>query len=94
MSFVEAIKPQLAPISTVVEADVREPIAVERHEWKGSVKLDVRHWYSKADGSFGRTKKGVSIPLEEAEALLAALVEVVNEAAECPHTFQLVRGDK
>lgn len=75
MTFVDANE-----VHVNVDSDVSEPVAVEVNEFRGIAKLDVRHWYTRKDGALARTRKGVSVPVEDSRRLIEALIEAHNLA--------------
>lgn len=67
-------------VNVEVETTVREPVTVELTEWQGSDYLSVRHWYQTEEGTYARTKKGIMIPLADADKLMVAIQEAVSQA--------------
>ena len=59
----------------------RTPLIVEKSEWKGETRLDIRLWYTTPEGQLARTQKGVSLNLESAEALFAVMDALLHGEA-------------
>jgi len=61
----------------VVNKDKREPVVVKLTvDNKGRGALNIRHWYFNANGELCPTAKGVVVPIEDKDALIAAIQEV------------------
>jgi hypothetical protein len=58
--------------------NVQEPIIVRASEFNGRDRLDIRHYYFDDDGVLAHTGRGVNLLLENAEALVVAVKEVVE----------------
>lgn len=59
----------------MVDADVRNPVFVQREKYRGVIKLDIRHHYDEG-GVWEPTRKGVSIPFADGERFLQAVESV------------------
>jgi hypothetical protein len=57
-----------------------QPLFVESGSYGGKPNLGVRHSYVNDDGEVCRTRKGITIPLEDVPALIAKMQEVYDEA--------------
>lgn len=58
------------------------PVVVQRTEWQGEERLDIRRYYwNKDKGRFCRTRKGVPLPVRDLEELFSVA------AALCPEVF-------
>ena len=63
-----------------VASDVRNPIVVSASQYRGLTRLDIRHNFTDEGGELRPTKKGVSIPIADAQALVMALETAVAPA--------------
>lgn len=62
-----------------VDSDTRNPVQVAVSSYRGQENLDIRHWYEGKDGLYHRTRKGVSVPVEDTPQVLQAIAEAYNE---------------
>ena len=67
---------------TVLEKNSRESLVINQSEFKGVKLVDVRVFYKDENGDLKPTKKGVSVRLEQLDALIKALSEVSAAARE------------
>ena len=67
---------------TVLEKNSRESLVINQSEFKGVKLVDVRVFYKDENGDLKPTKKGVSVRLEQLDALIKALSEVSATARE------------
>lgn len=56
----------------------REPIQIKVSEYKGVMRLDIRHYYGDFAGDLNPTQKGVNIPLADAGNLVASIESVIE----------------
>ena len=63
-------------MATVLEKNSRESLVINQSEFKGVKLVDVRVFYKDENGDLKPTKKGVSVRLEQLDALIKALSEV------------------
>lgn len=77
-------------VNIEVDADVSLPVTVELGDFRGVPNLSIRHWYQREDGQYARTQKGVTIPFDDREALLQALVDAINLGATDGSQIRLV----
>lgn len=61
----------------VFEATSDNPLVVSLTVFRGQKRLDVRRYYTAADGSLAPTKKGVSLPVDS--GLAAQVVTALQE---------------
>lgn len=75
-----------------VDIDVSQPVRVEVSEYRERTNLQIRHWWE-PDGSndLVRTKKGVTIPLDDTLVLVNAILDLYNEATN--QSFEVVEAD-
>ena len=76
-----------------VDCVVRQPIVAGISEFKGVLRLDVRHHYEQ-DGDLRPTKRGVNVPLDDAMELVVAIEQLeqpVENTAVCKHVDVDVR---
>jgi hypothetical protein len=73
---------QALETSSEVEASIQHynPIKVKLSVFKGKERLDVRHYYTDKTGQLAFTQKGVNLPVENAQAFVTALREVIESA--------------
>ena len=69
-------------MATVLEKNSRESLVINQTEFKGVKLVDVRVFYKDENGDLKPTKKGVSVRLEQLDALIKALSEVSATARE------------
>ena len=69
-------------MATVLEKNSRESLVINQSEFKGVKLVDVRVFYKDENGDLKPTKKGVSVRLEQLDALVKALSEVSATARE------------
>ena len=69
-------------MATVLEKNSRESLVINQSEFKGVKLVDVRVFYKDENGALKPTKKGVSVRLEQLDALIKALSEVSATARE------------
>ena len=69
-------------MATVLEKNSRESLVINQSEFKGVKLVDVRVFYKDENGDLTPTKKGVSVRLEQLDALIKALSEVSATARE------------
>ena len=67
---------------TVLEKNSRESLVINQSEFKGVKLVDVRVFYKDENADLKPTKKGVSVRLEQLDALIKALSEVSATARE------------
>ena len=67
---------------TVLEKNSRESLVINQSEFKGVKLVDVRVFYKDENNDLKPTKKGVSVRLEQLDALIKALSEVSATARE------------
>ena len=82
-ALVTALETAVAPADNTktiaeVDVDVREPLFVSVEPYKGKLRLDVRHYYDDR-GELRPGKKGINMPWQDRDALLAAVREVIGE---------------
>lgn len=66
-----------------VDIDILQPIKVEVSEYRGQTNLQVRHWWKpKEHEDLVRTKKGITIPLDDTLVLIQVMLDSYNEATE------------
>ena len=63
-------------MATVLEKNSRESLVINQSEFKGVKLVDVRVFYKDENGDLKPTKKGVSVRLEQLDAMIKALSEV------------------
>ena len=63
-------------MATVLEKNSRESLVINQTEFKGVKLVDVRVFYKDENGDLKPTKKGVSVHLNQLDALIKALSEV------------------
>ena len=63
-------------MATVLEKNSRESLVINQTEFKGVKLVDVRVFYKDENGDLKPTKKGVSVRLNQLDALIKALSEV------------------
>ena len=56
------------------------PLFVESGAYQGDPNFGIRHSYVNDNGEVARTRKGITIPLEDVPALIAKMQEVYDEA--------------
>ena len=66
----------------VLEKNSRESLVINQSEFKGVKLVDVRVFYKDEAGDLKPTKKGVSVRLEQLDALIKALSTVSATARE------------
>ena len=69
-------------MATVLEKNSRESLVINQTEIKGVKLVDVRVFYKDENGDLKPTKKGVSVRLNQLDALIKALSEVSATARE------------
>ena len=69
-------------MATVLEKNSRESFVINQTEFKGVKLVDVRVFYKDENGDLKPTKKGVSVRLNQLDALIKALSEVSATARE------------
>ena len=69
-------------MATVLEKNSRESLVINQSEFKGVKLVDVRVFYKDENGDLKPTKKGVSVRLEQLDALIKSLSEVSATARE------------
>ena len=69
-------------MATVLEKNSRESLVINQSEFKGVKLVDVRVFYKDENGDLKPTKKGVSVRLEQLDALIKALSEESATARE------------
>ena len=69
-------------MATVLEKNSRESLVINQTEFKGVKLVDVRVFYKDENGDLKPTKKGVSVRLNQLDALIKALSEVAATARE------------
>ena len=69
-------------MAIVLEKNSRESLVINQSEFKGVKLVDVRVFYKDEDGNLKPTKKGVSVRLEQLDALIKALSTVSAAARE------------
>ena len=69
-------------MATVLEKNSRESLVINQSEFKGVKLVDVRVFYKDEAGDLKPTKKGVSVRLEQLDALIKALSTVSATARE------------
>ena len=69
-------------MATVLEKNSRESLVINQTEFKGVKLVDVRVFYKDENGDLKPTKKGVSVRLNQLDALIKALSEVSATARE------------
>ena len=62
-------------MATVLEKNSRESLVINQSEFKGVKLVDVRVFYKDENADLKPTKKGVSVRLEQLDALIKALSE-------------------
>ena len=69
-------------MAIVLEKNSRESLVINQSEFKGVKLVDVRVFYKDENGDLKPTKKGVSVRLEQLDALIKALSTVSATARE------------
>ena len=69
-------------MAIVLEKNSRESLVINQSEFKGVKLVDVRVFYKDENGDLKPTKKGVSVRLEQLDALIKALSTVSAAARE------------
>jgi hypothetical protein len=69
-------------MAIVLEKNSRESLVINQSEFKGVKLVDVRVFYKDETGALKPTKKGVSVRLEQLDALIKALSTVSTAARE------------
>ena len=69
-------------MATVLEKNSRESLVINQSEFKGVKLVDVRVFYKDEAGDLKPTKKGVSVRLEQLDALIKALSDLSAAARE------------
>ena len=69
-------------MATVLEKNSRESLVINQTEFKGVKLVDVRVFYKDEAGDLKPTKKGVSVRLEQLDALIKALSDLSATARE------------
>ena len=69
-------------MATVLEKNSRESLVINQTEFKGVKLVDVRVFYKDEAGDLKPTKKGVSVRLEQLDALIKALSDLSAAARE------------
>ena len=69
-------------MAIVLEKNSRESLVINQSEFKGVKLVDVRVFYKDEAGDLKPTKKGVSVRLEQLDALIKALSTVSAAARE------------
>ena len=69
-------------MATVLEKNSRESLVINQSEFKGVKLVDVRVFYKDENGDLKPTKKGVSVRLEQLDALIKALSDLSPTAHE------------
>ena len=69
-------------MAIVLEKNSRESLVINQSEFKGVKLVDVRVFYKDEAGDLKPTKKGVSVRLEQLDALIKALSTVSATARE------------
>ena len=69
-------------MAIVLEKNSRESLVINQSEFKGVKLVDVRVFYKDETGDLKPTKKGVSVRLEQLDALIKALSTVSATARE------------
>ena len=64
-----------------IERNRSEIYRVSLNEFKGKLLCDIRIWYLDADDNYQPGKKGVSVPVEKLDELIAALQSAKNESS-------------
>ena len=75
-----------------VDIDIPQPIRVEVSEYRERTNLQIRHWW-KPDNSdeLVRSKKGITIPLDDTLVLMNAVLDLYNEATN--QSFKIVESE-
>jgi hypothetical protein len=58
--------------------NTREPIIVKAEEYAGRDRLDIRHYYFPDVDKLAHTERGVNVVVDKADALVTAIVEVIE----------------
>ena len=69
-------------MAIVLEKNSRESLVINQTEFKGVKLVDVRVFYKDEAGDLKPTKKGVSVRLEQLDALIKALSDLSAAARE------------
>ena len=69
-------------MATVLEKNSRESLVIKQTEFKGVQLVDIRVFYKDAEKNLMPTKKGVSVRLNQLDALIKALSEVAAAVRE------------
>ena len=69
-------------MAIVLEKNSRESLVINQSEFKGVKLVDIRVFYKDEAGDLKPTKKGVSVRLEQLDALIKALSTVSATARE------------
>ena len=69
-------------MAIVLEKNSRESLVINQTEFKGVKLVDVRVFYKDENGDLKPTKKGVSVRLEQLDALIKALSDLSATARE------------
>lgn len=75
-----------------VDIDIAQPIKVEVSEYRDKTNFQIRHWW-KPEGSdeLVRTKKGITILLDDTLVLINAILDLYNEATN--QSFEVVESE-
>ena len=69
-------------MATVLEKNSRESLVINQSEFKGVKLVDIRVFYKDENNDLKPTKKGVSVRLEQLDALIKALSDLSEAARE------------
>ncbi len=60
----------------------KEPVIISVHEWLGQERFDIRHYYieSRVEKGLMPTTKEISIPVKDAPAVIAAILQVLEKS--------------
>lgn len=58
---------------------VREPLVVTVSDFKGKIRLDIRHHYDDKEGGSAPSKKGINLPIKDAVILVHGILDAYND---------------
>jgi hypothetical protein len=61
-----------------LNVEVREPLFMNVGEYKGKVRVDIRHYFVNAQGELQPGRSGINMPLDQFPTFLEGIVGVYN----------------
>lgn len=70
----------ITEVTIQAELDIRDPLFVSISLFRGSPRLDVRHFYQNEANELAPTKKGINIPAADIPRLVETILMAYNQA--------------